>query len=152
MRFPLALRFKAVAVSPQVSVTDAGGELVFYVRQKAFKLKEAITVFADVEQTRPLYRIAADRVIDISARYRIEDESGVSLGFLQRRGMRSPAPGGAVLAAARMAWRHAQEQHFAVAGLAVARNPGHHLAGDLRPVHAAEPGEEHPVQPGRGCG
>ena len=85
MRFPLTLRFKTVAVSPQISVTDSSGELVFYVKQKAFKLKEAITVFADTEQTRTLYRIAADRVIDISARYQIEEASGTALGHLQRK-------------------------------------------------------------------
>ena len=89
MRFPLTLRFKTIAVAPQISVTDASGELIFYVKQKAFKLKEAITVFADAEQTRTLYRIAADRVIDISARYQIEDAAGVPLGYLQRAGMRS---------------------------------------------------------------
>ena len=89
MEYPLTLRFKTVAVSPQISVTEASGQLLYYVKQKAFKLKEAITVFADTEQTRTLYRIAADRVIDISARYRIEDHSGVPLGSLQRSGMRS---------------------------------------------------------------
>src|SRR5687768_9431086 len=89
MRFPLTLRFKSVAVSPQISVTDSSGQLLFYVKQKAFQLKESVTVFSDVEQTGPLYRIAADRVIDISARYRIEDRAGVHLGFLQRQGMKS---------------------------------------------------------------
>lgn len=38
---------------------------------KAFKLKEAITVFADEAQTRPLYHINAGRVIDFSATYTI---------------------------------------------------------------------------------
>lgn len=89
MEFPLQLSFKIVAVSPQISVTDATGRLVFYVKQKAFKLKEAVTVFADQEQTRPLYRIAADRVLDISAQYHFEDAAGNHLGMLQRRGMRS---------------------------------------------------------------
>ena len=89
MRFPLSLRFKTIAVSPQISVTDDSGELIFYVKQKAFRLKEAITVFADAEQTRPLYRIAADRVIDISARYQFHDAAGTPLGSLRQRGLRS---------------------------------------------------------------
>lgn len=89
MRFPLSLRFKTIAVSPQISVTDASGQLIYYVKQKAFKLKEAVTVFADAEQTRAVYRITADRVIDISARYHIEDPSGVPLGAVQRLGMKS---------------------------------------------------------------
>lgn len=89
MDFPLQLRFKKLALSPQISVTDAGDRLLFYVKQQAFKLKEAVTVFADAEQTRPLYRIAADRVLDVSARYHIQGEDGTALGTLQRQGMRS---------------------------------------------------------------
>jgi hypothetical protein len=89
MNFPLDLRFKLLAIAAQISVTDAQGRLIFYVKQKAFKLKEAVTVFADQEQTRALYRIAADRVLDISARYRIEDVAGAEVGVLQRHGMRS---------------------------------------------------------------
>lgn len=89
MDFPLQLRFKIMAISPQISVTDASGRLLMYVKQKAFKLKEAVTVFADEAQTRPLYRIQADRVIDISAKYAITDETGQQVGALQRKGMRS---------------------------------------------------------------
>ena len=89
MRFPLYLRFKIVAVAPQISVTDASGALVFYVKQKAFKLKESVTVFQDEAQTRPLYQMTADRVLDISAQYRIDEVGGAPLGVLQRHGMRS---------------------------------------------------------------
>jgi hypothetical protein len=89
MNFPLELRFKLLAIASQIAVTDAQGQIVYYAKQKAFKLKEAVTVFADENQTRPLFKIAADRVLDISARYRIEDEGGAELGVLQRRGMRS---------------------------------------------------------------
>ena len=89
LNFPLALNFKKIALSPQISVTDAAGALLFYVKQKAFKLKEAVTVFADAEQTQPLYTINADRVLDVSARYHINEMSGFSLGTLQRHGMRS---------------------------------------------------------------
>jgi hypothetical protein len=89
MRFPLDLRFKIMAVAPQISVTDASGTLLFYVKQKAFKLKESVTVFQDEAQTRPLYQMTADRVLDISAQYRIEEVDGAPLGVLQRHGMRS---------------------------------------------------------------
>src|SRR4028118_2414038 len=89
MDFPLPLRFKIMAIAPQISVTDNAGRLLMYVKQKAFKLKEAVTVFADEAQTRPLYSIKADRVIDISAQYAITDETGTQVGVLQRKGMRS---------------------------------------------------------------
>jgi len=90
MNFPLDLRFKTLAIAPQIFVTDASGQPLLYVRQKAFKLKESITVFADEGQTRALYRINADRVIDFGARYIIEDAaSGATLGAVRRRGLRS---------------------------------------------------------------
>ena len=61
MNFPLELRFKILAIASQIAVRDASGNLLCYVKQKAFKLKEAVTVFGDEEQTRPLYTIKADR-------------------------------------------------------------------------------------------
>jgi hypothetical protein len=89
MNFPLELRFKIVAFASQIAVRDAAGSLLCYVKQKAFKLKEAVTIFGDEAQTRPLYRIGADRVIDIAAEYRIDDIDGRPLGVVKRRGMRS---------------------------------------------------------------
>lgn len=90
MDFPLELRFKILAIASQISVSDANGKVLCYVKQKAFKLKEAVTVYSDASQTRALYRISADRIIDIAARYSIEDAgSGAQLGVLQRHGMRS---------------------------------------------------------------
>ena len=47
MNFPLDLRFKLLAIASQIAVTDAQGQLVYYAKQRAFKLKEAVTVFAD---------------------------------------------------------------------------------------------------------
>ncbi len=90
MRYPLTLSFKILAVAPQLAVTDADGDLVFYVRQKLFKLKESVTVFADREQTRPLYTINADRVLDVSARYHFADaRSSAPLGSVKRQGLKS---------------------------------------------------------------
>lgn len=89
MNFPLDLSFKKIALSPQVKVTDASGQVVLYTKQKAFKLKEAVTVFADVEQTRPLYTINADRVLDFNAKYNIADASGRPLGAVARKGRKS---------------------------------------------------------------
>jgi len=89
LNFPLDLRFKIIAIAPQISVFDATGNLICYVRQKAFKLKEAVTVFSDAAQTIPLYRIQADRILDISATYHITETSGRALGAVRRQGMRS---------------------------------------------------------------
>ena len=89
MEYPLNFSFKVLALSPQLAVTDAGGNLVYYVKQKVFKLKEEVTVFADREQTQPLYKINADRVIDFSARYHFSDTAGNALGSVKRQGMKS---------------------------------------------------------------
>lgn len=89
MQYPLELNFKVMALAPQVSVTDANGQQVFYVKQKLFKLKEAVTVFADKQQTQPLYSINADRIIDFSAQYHFIDQAGMPLGSVKREGMKS---------------------------------------------------------------
>ncbi|CAN5806777.1 hypothetical protein BH18ACI5_BH18ACI5_07850 [soil metagenome] len=89
MHFPLDARFKLLALASQISVTDASGALIYYAKQKAFKLKEAVTVYDDEEQTRPLFRVQADRILDISGRYRIEDAGGAEVGVLKRHGMAS---------------------------------------------------------------
>jgi hypothetical protein len=87
--YPLTLSFKILAVAPQMSVTDANGNLVAYVKQKIFKLKEAVTVFGDAQQNQPLFNLKADRVIDFSARYNFTDQRGISVGAVKRQGMRS---------------------------------------------------------------
>lgn len=89
MNYPLQLSFKIMAIARQLSVMDAGGRLLFYVKQKAFKLKESITIFSDAEQTQPLFTINADRVIDFSASYQFADMRGTPLGSVKRQGMKS---------------------------------------------------------------
>jgi len=89
MQYPLELTFKFWALAPQISVTDASGQLVLYIRQKLFKLREAIHVFADAQRSQELYRIHADRIIDFSARYTFSDLQGAELGAIKRRGWRS---------------------------------------------------------------
>ena len=89
MHYPLTLTFKTIALAPQISVTDADGNLIFYVKQQLFKLKEAVNVFADKEQTRLLFTIKADRVIDFSAQYHFRDAAETDLGSVKKRGMKS---------------------------------------------------------------
>lgn len=89
MQFPLTMSFKKIAFSPQISVLDANGQLQFYVKQKLFKLKEAVTVFEDQTQTKALYTIQADRIIDWSARYHFRDSYGNEIGSVKRKGRKS---------------------------------------------------------------
>jgi hypothetical protein len=89
MSYPLTLRFKVLAIARQFSVSDNTGRLLMYVKQKAFKLREAITVYADEAQTQPLYQIKADRIIDFSAKYHITDANEREIGAIRQQGMRS---------------------------------------------------------------
>jgi len=89
MNYPLNLSFKLLALASQIYVRDAGGNVVLYAKQKMFKLKEAITIFADEGQTQPLFTINADRVLDFSARYHFAAMNGSPLGSIKRQGMKS---------------------------------------------------------------
>jgi hypothetical protein len=89
MNYPLTLTFKLLTLGSRLSVHDASGNLIAYVKPKRFKLKEDINVFADENQARLLFNIKADRVIDFSARYNFTDASGNFLGSIKRQGMRS---------------------------------------------------------------
>ncbi len=89
MNYPLTLTFKLLALASQIYVRDASGGTVGYVKQKLLKLKEDINVFADENQTRLLFNIKADRVIDFSAQYNFTDHQVVFLGSIKRQGMRS---------------------------------------------------------------
>lgn len=89
VNYPLDLSFKIIAFNPQVRVTDASGQLIAYVKQKAFKLKEDVTIFADEGQLQPLYRMNANRILDFNANYNITTPNGQPLGSIRRPGMRS---------------------------------------------------------------
>src|SRR5215207_35520 len=89
MKYPIDFSFKLLAIASQIYIRDANGSLLGYVKQKLFKLKEDINVFADENQTQHLFNIKADRVLDFSAKYNFTSAQGQSLGSIKRRGMRS---------------------------------------------------------------
>lgn len=89
MNHPLSFRFKLLAFSPQIYVTDAAGNEVLFVKQKLFRLREKVEVHSDSSRRQLLCTIEADRIIDWSARYTFRDPSGRELGAVGRRGMRS---------------------------------------------------------------
>ena len=89
MDYPLQMSFKILAIAPQVAIRDSSGTMRMYVKQKLFKLKEAVNVFSDKSQKTRLYSMKADRVFDFSARYNFADAGGGELGAVKRAGMRS---------------------------------------------------------------
>ncbi|MES2598801.1 MAG: hypothetical protein V4662_25935 [Verrucomicrobiota bacterium] len=89
MNYPLTFRFKLLALSPQIYVTDSAGNEVCYVKQKLFRLKEKVEVHTNSDRQQLLCTIEADRIIDWSAKYTFRDAAGRELGAVGRRGMRS---------------------------------------------------------------
>lgn len=80
--------FKLLGAAFHLRTMD--GRLLAYSKQKAFKLKEDIRVYADEAMTEELLFIQADRVIDWSAAYRVTDsKTGEPIGLLRRKGWSS---------------------------------------------------------------
>jgi uncharacterized protein YxjI len=89
LQYPLTLNFKIAALAPQISVTDASGREILYVRQKLLKLRDKIHVFSDSSQSQELYEVNADRILDWSARFVFTDRQGRTVGAIQRQGAQS---------------------------------------------------------------
>jgi hypothetical protein len=89
LHFPLTFSFKITTLANDFTATDARGNVVAYVRQKMFKFKEHIEVYADESRSRVNYHIRADRWIDWSAAYAFTDDRGTAIGKIARKGWRS---------------------------------------------------------------
>jgi hypothetical protein len=71
-------------------IYDKHGNLAFYSKQKAFKLKEDIRVYGDKEMTSELLVIKARGVIDLGMTYDVIDSTtGTAVGALKRKGLKS---------------------------------------------------------------
>lgn len=90
LNYPLDFKFKITTLSSDFNITDRNGNYVAYVRQKMFRLKEDVVIFADESKSRELFRIKADRWLDFNASYALTDLSdNKNYGRLVRKGMRS---------------------------------------------------------------
>ena len=89
LSFPLKLKFNISTLANDFTVYDANENMVAYVKQKLFKLKEDILVYADESQSKVNYQIKADRWLDFSAAYSFLDEDGNTFGKVVRKGWRS---------------------------------------------------------------
>jgi uncharacterized protein YxjI len=66
------------------------GNLQFYVKQKAFRLKEDITVFGDEAATKPMLSIKARSILDFAGTYDVtEVATGEKVGAMKREGILS---------------------------------------------------------------
>ena len=89
VKFPIKLVFNITTFANDFSAKDAAGNTIAYVKQKLFKLKEAITVYDNENKTNINYTINADKWIDFSAAYSITDSNGNKLGKIARKGWAS---------------------------------------------------------------
>lgn len=89
MQYPIELSFKLLTFGQRITATDASGQVLMFIKQKMFKFKEQVEIYNDPQQSRLLFRIAADRMIDFSANYHFTDAEGNDWGAVRRQGMRS---------------------------------------------------------------
>lgn len=89
LNFPIQLTFNIGTLSNDFTARDADSRTVAFVKQKLFKLKEDISIYADESKAELLFNIKADRWIDFSAAYSITHADGSELGKIARKGWRS---------------------------------------------------------------
>ncbi len=89
LRFPIDFQFNITTLANDFKATDASGKTIAYVRQKMFKLKEAITIYGNEDRSVVNYKIAADSWIDFSAAYNFTDAKGKEIGKVARKGFAS---------------------------------------------------------------
>lgn len=89
MKYPLQLTFKIMTLGQRIVATDAHGNVLMFIKQKMFRLKEKVEIYNDTKQSHLIFRIEADRIIDFSANYSFSDAEGEPWGSVRRKGMRS---------------------------------------------------------------
>lgn len=71
-------------------IYDPQGRLVFYSRQKAFKLREDIRLYTGEDMATEVLLIKARQIVDLAAAYDVYDSStGEKVGALRRKGLKS---------------------------------------------------------------
>lgn len=84
------LKRQVFALTGKLRFYDPQGNLVCYVEQKMFRLKEDIRVYADEQKSQEILLINARQIIDWNAAYDIHDPlSGQKVGTLRRKGWSS---------------------------------------------------------------
>lgn len=84
------LKKQILALTGVFRIYDANGAMIAYSRQKMFKLREDIRIYADEAQTQEVLYIQARNILDFSAAYDVYDSQERALvGTLRRRGLHS---------------------------------------------------------------
>ncbi len=71
-------------------VYDENGNLLFYSKQKAFKLREDFRVYSDEREMEELLTIKTPQILDIGPTYNVQDATtGEAIGAIRRKGLKS---------------------------------------------------------------
>lgn len=71
-------------------VYDETGNVIFYSKQKAFKLKEDFRIYSDESQSDELLAIKTPQILEIGATYNVQDvTTDEAVGALRRKGLKS---------------------------------------------------------------
>lgn len=78
------------AIGGTFRILDEQKNLLLFSKQKLFKLKEDIRVFADTNMQEEILTIKAQQIIDFAAAYDVRDSAGLEVvGTIRRRGWKS---------------------------------------------------------------
>lgn len=84
------LKRQVLALTGTLRLYAPDGQMVLFGRQKMFRLREDIRVYADEAKTQELLYIQARQIIDFSAAYDVIDSQyQTKVGALRRRGLHS---------------------------------------------------------------
>ncbi|WP_438962941.1 hypothetical protein [Nonlabens sp.] len=89
LEYPIKFSFKVTTLANDFTAKNAQGQTIAYVKQKMFKLKEAVNVYSDESKTKVLFTIKANKWLDWSAAYSMIDAHGNEIGKIARKGWRS---------------------------------------------------------------
>ena len=67
MQFPLELSYKTTELKPQVSVTDATGNMVLTMNHAPSESGSEVLVYGNLKQSLPSYTISPNWILDFSA-------------------------------------------------------------------------------------
>ena len=91
-RFTVRQRVRMVGNRYEVRIAgpaDEEGDLVAFVAQKTFALREDLRFFADEDKTQELFRVKARQRFDPAARYKVTAADGTAIGELAKAFKRS---------------------------------------------------------------
>lgn len=89
-QYPLDMRFKLVALSPQIIASDATGSEVMYIHQKVFNIREDVRIYSDQSRAEEVFRMNAEKIMDFNTRYNFYlSNNDQHLGSCKAQGWRS---------------------------------------------------------------